>query len=57
MWSLSNPTAHWVNPDGSKPTTLIGFDIRNNALFLTANVNNFNQHHTWPISEVVSDSV
>lgn len=56
IWSVDTGTkeltAHWVNPDGQKPKTLIGFDIRNNGLFLTADINNYNSHHTWPISQV-----
>ncbi|KAJ3483476.1 hypothetical protein NLI96_g6293 [Meripilus lineatus] len=56
IWSLNTSTKEltpqWVNPDGSKPKTFIGFDIRNNGLFLTADIANFNAHHTWPISEV-----
>lgn len=56
IWSV-NPntkelTPQWINPDGSAPKTFIGFDIRNNGLFLTASIENFNSHHTWPISEV-----
>ncbi|KAK7687872.1 hypothetical protein QCA50_009091 [Cerrena zonata] len=56
VWKI-NPitkqiTAQWVNPDGSRPRTKIGLDIRNNHLVLTGDISAYNGANTWPISEV-----
>jgi len=44
-------TAQWIDPDGSKPTTIFG--VNNNGLFLTNDISNYNNaHHGAPISQV-----
>lgn len=47
------PLAQWVNSDGSRPRTSIGFDIRNNHIVLTGDISAYNAANTWPLSEVV----
>ncbi|KAI0073513.1 hypothetical protein K474DRAFT_1710642 [Panus rudis PR-1116 ss-1] len=56
LWSFDPTTKeltpHWVNPDGSVAETVIGFDIRNNAIVLTGDIAAYNAHNTWPVTPV-----
>jgi hypothetical protein len=38
-------TAHYVNPDGSTPDTTIAYDIKNNVLFFTGDLNLWNTNN------------
>ena len=35
--------ANWINEDGTKPTTYIGYDTAVNAIFLAGNITLFNK--------------
>ncbi|CAL1715062.1 unnamed protein product [Somion occarium] len=56
IWTINRATKlltpHWVNPDGSKPTTSIGLDLRNNYLTFTGDIAAYNAANTWPVGEV-----
>jgi len=56
IWTYASDTggltAQWTNQDGSKPTTVVAYDIRNNIIVLTGNVDLYNSQATFPASAV-----
>jgi len=49
IWTIDAPTrelkANYVNPDGSTPATTIAYDIKNNVLFFTGDLNLWNTNN------------
>ncbi|EPQ56340.1 hypothetical protein GLOTRDRAFT_115631 [Gloeophyllum trabeum ATCC 11539] len=49
IWSMNLKTkelnAKWINPDGSTPPTLIAYDKDSKTLFLTGDLDAYNEHH------------
>ena len=37
--------AQWINPDGSKPHTIIGYDIRENQFVVTGDIDEWEREH------------
>lgn len=55
---LAFPIAHWINEDGSKPTTFIGLEITDNIILLTGNITLYNAAFpSAPLVPVVSLSL
>ncbi|PFH51772.1 hypothetical protein AMATHDRAFT_58239 [Amanita thiersii Skay4041] len=56
IWSFDHKTlelkAQWVNPDHSKPPTILAYDIRNNVLFFTGDIDAYNRDNSFPASAV-----
>jgi len=56
VWSFHRDsgelTVQYVNPDGSLPKTTIAFDIRENVLFFTADLDAYNFQNDLPASPV-----
>ncbi|KAI0788761.1 hypothetical protein C8Q75DRAFT_734034 [Abortiporus biennis] len=56
IWSLDKTTkqitATWIDTDGTKVPVVLGVDLRNNGLFLTKSIDDYNKHSTSSISEV-----
>ncbi|KIM44723.1 hypothetical protein M413DRAFT_442677 [Hebeloma cylindrosporum] len=56
IWSI-DPTTHqlkaqWINNDGSKPPTVLAYDIRANSLFFVGDINAWNANNDTPASAV-----
>ncbi|KAK2463522.1 hypothetical protein APHAL10511_004273 [Amanita phalloides] len=45
-------TAQYINPDGSKPSTIVVYDIRENSLFFVGDVAAYNTNNDTPASPV-----
>jgi hypothetical protein len=45
-------TAQWINKDGSKPPTVLAYDIRQNSLFFVSDINAYNANNNEPASAV-----
>lgn len=45
--------AQYVNPDGTTPVTVLAYDIRENRIFFTGDLNEYNSHADFPASKVV----
>ncbi|OCH87392.1 hypothetical protein OBBRIDRAFT_159752 [Obba rivulosa] len=58
IWSYSTSTkeitAQWINPDGSHPTTFIGWNSTANFLFLSGDLSAYNHAHSPAILQLVS---
>jgi len=56
VWSLNRDTSEltvqYVNPDGSKPDTIIAYDIRENVLFFVGDLDAYNYQNDIPASAV-----
>ncbi|KAF9466089.1 hypothetical protein BDZ94DRAFT_1234072 [Collybia nuda] len=56
IWSINPKTkelkAQYINPDKSKPETIIGYDIRANRLFFVGNITAYNVNNDTPASTV-----
>lgn len=56
IWSFNPGTnelmAQYVNPDGSKPSTVIAYDIRENVLFFVGDIDAYNKNNDLPASAV-----
>ncbi|EMD38927.1 hypothetical protein CERSUDRAFT_112636, partial [Gelatoporia subvermispora B] len=59
IWSYSlrtkELTARWINPDGSKPKTAIGFNSTANSLFLTGDIAAYNAAGGTPAEAFLLD--
>jgi hypothetical protein len=50
--------AHWINLDGTKPETIIEYDIRENEFVITGDIAQWEHEHSdYFISPVVSHAV
>ncbi|KAF8159454.1 hypothetical protein B0H34DRAFT_703569 [Crassisporium funariophilum] len=58
IWSIDPTTqklsAQWINADGSKPLTILAYNIRSNALFFVGDIDAHNMNNNTPASAVVS---
>ncbi|KAJ3504217.1 hypothetical protein NLJ89_g8053 [Agrocybe chaxingu] len=56
IWTIDPSTnkveAQWINNDGSKPPTILAYDIRNNVLFFTGSLAAYNTDNPFPASAV-----
>jgi len=56
IWTIDHTTlelkAHYVNPDGSKPATVLSYDIRENSIFFTGDLAAFNANNDIPASAI-----
>ncbi|KDR80727.1 hypothetical protein GALMADRAFT_135847 [Galerina marginata CBS 339.88] len=54
IWTLDQETgkltAQWINVDGSKPPTIIAYDIRENSIFFVGDITAYNQDNDLPAS-------
>jgi len=45
-------TARYVNPDGSRPSVVIAYDIRENSIFFVGDIAAYNKNNDTPASPV-----
>ncbi|TFK39802.1 hypothetical protein BDQ12DRAFT_649266 [Crucibulum laeve] len=56
IWTIDSNTkelkAQWINPDGSRPPTVLAYNIRSNALFFVSDIDAWNENNNTPASAV-----